>query len=1196
MLTPAWRPLAHVRRLRAVALAAALASLAPAPGAAQRLQFRALTPDDGLAASWVQAIVQDPRGFMWFGTVRGLDRYDGYTLRGYRHDVADSTSLGDSRVNALAFDGSGTMWVGTNAGVSRYDRARDRFNNYPVAGQAVQGLVDDGKGTLWLGASNGLHRLELATGRVSAFGGNTPLATTQVNSVIRATDGTIWVGTQGQGAYAIDPRGTVRAFTRATVGLPGMDVRELAQAADGGIWVATYDAGLVRLDPRSGAVTRHLAHDPRDPASLAGNAIYSIFPARSGQGLWVAIENGGLDYLDFATGTFRHNRADANDETGLNNNSAWAVLEDAAGLVWVGTFGGGVNVSKPNSEAIRRYRSVPGDATSLSGNSVLNFAEDARGALWVATDGGGLDRLEPGSRRFARWTTRNSNLNSDAVLDVVVDRDGAPWVATWAGGVSRFDPASGRFTAYTRESGAIADMSVFSLHLDRAGTLWAGTWQQGLARFDRARGRFERIPLAHDGIGEQVIRDIAETRAGELLLSTEGGGLVILDPRTMKREHYFTRTKGPMALPSDQVEGAVEVEPGIVWVATGGGLVRLDRRAGRAERLTRKDGLPSDAIASVVADASGDLWIGTDRGIARLSPGSRDVKLYTTADGMQGSEFNAGAAFAGRDGTLYFGGSKGFNAIRPAAIVVNRQPPKVVLTGFALFNKPAEVGAEGSPLQAAIGETERLRLSHRQSVFTLEFAALDFAAPAKNAYAYRLDGFDEAWNEVGAQRTASYTGLPPGRYTFRVKAANADGTWNEEGLALPLVITPPFWATWWFRLAAIAAMAWGAWSYLAASRRRRLHLEAMNAQLAAAAERDRAAQQYLERNAEEILAGMERFSAGDLTVALPVASDDVMGRLRAGMNHAIANLREMVRQVHEVLDATVAASQEIHASTEELARGADEQQQQTAQVAGAAEQMASTVATNARHIAAAAELAQQSGADAEAGARVVRDAFAGMEGIVGAVGRSAATVERLGQGSEQIANITRVIEQIADQTNLLALNSAIEAARAGVHGRTFRVVAEEIRKLAESTADATDEIRRLIARTRQDVDGAVEAMRVANSRVDADRALVAEASAALDAIVANSERALESIRQVRASSDEQSASTAHIGENIELIARVTSASSAGTQAIATSIEQLSNFVNDLQLRFERFRIEEEGTGVPGGVLPAAGERVAVPGD
>ena len=733
------------------------ASAAARPLAAQRLQFRYITPDDGLASSWVQAIAQDRRGFMWFGTVRGLNRYDGYTLRTYRHDGADSTSVGDGRVNALYVDSAGTLWIGTDAALSRYDRARDAFVNYTIgtAGerQGVQSLADDGRGTIWIGSGRGVYRLDTTTGKITPFAsGRSPLATALISAAYRDRSGQLWFGTQGQGLFRVTPSsGAIKVFTNETGKpgtIPGNDVREIAQDDAGNIWLGCYGAGLAELDPRTALVTRRYAHDANDPRSLSANGIFAMYPARSGRGLWIAIENGGLEYLDFATNTFQHNRADPNDDSGLNNNSTWSVLEDATGMVWVGTFNGGVNVSKPNSEAIRRYRAMSGDPTSLGGNSVLHFADDARGAVWIATDGGGLNRFSPVTRRFRRFTTTTSNLDADAVLGVAVDTSGGVWVATWGGGLSYFDPKRERFTAFTPKTSNIPDESFFSVHVDRTGAVWGGSFRQGLVHYDRARNRFSRYAMAAAGQSESLIRDIGETRNGELLVATEGGGLVIFDPRTGTKTRYDAATKGDAALASSTVEMAVETEPGVIWIATNSGLDRLDRSTNSVSHFTARDGLPSNVIAGIAPDAAGNLWVTTDRGVSRFTPATRGSKQFSVADGLQASEFLSGSAFVSRDGSLYLGGTKGFNVIRPGEIAENKHPPTVVLTGFQLFNRATPIGIAGSPLTKSITESDELALTYKQSVFTLEFAALDFTAPEKNLYAYKLEGFDPDWNLV----------------------------------------------------------------------------------------------------------------------------------------------------------------------------------------------------------------------------------------------------------------------------------------------------------------------------------------------------------------------------------------------------------------------------------------------------------------
>jgi methyl-accepting chemotaxis protein len=411
-----------------------------------------------------------------------------------------------------------------------------------------------------------------------------------------------------------------------------------------------------------------------------------------------------------------------------------------------------------------------------------------------------------------------------------------------------------------------------------------------------------------------------------------------------------------------------------------------------------------------------------------------------------------------------------------------------------------------------------------------------------------------------------------------VKGSNNDGVWNDQGASIELVITPPFYKTWWFRLLMIAALVGAVWFIVRAATERRRGLERMNAQLAESAEKDRKAQQYLAGNVREMLGAMSRFSEGDLSVTLDARTDDEIGELRRGFNTAVMNIRGMVVQVHEIVRATVAASRHIRASTEQMAHGAQQQIEQAAQVASAAEQMTSAVADNARHIGLVAEMAQRSGHDAQEGGRVVRDTFASMDTIVSTVGASAETVAALGESSLQITKITRVIDQLADQTNLLALNAAIEAARAGKHGRTFAIVAEEIRDLADRTSSSTKAIAEVIRENEQAVRDAVERMGQVSGHLASGRQLVDKAGTALDSIIENSGKVLDSIKQVTQSSEEQAQTTVHIGRNIEMISRVTHEAASGNQAIASSVQELSALIEDLQTRVARFHL---GDGMDG---------------
>ena len=1139
--------------------------------AAQTAQFRQLTPDDGLVASQIGAIMQDSRGFMWLGSLRGLDRYDGYTFAEYKHKSADSTSLADNRVNAIVEDHDRNVWIGTNVGLSRYDRGRDRFVNFrvvPSDSLSVQAIAEV-RGKLLVGTDHGVFEVDERTGKSSPYGGPT-LAGLSTFALYEARNKHVWIGTETGGAFEQDPAtGAMRQWVndKTKPGSPaGKYVRAFQEDPSGAMWVGYYDAGLTRIDPNGTATTYTIAAS--DPLAGASRNIRTIL-AEGTRGLWIGTENGGLEFFDFATRAFKLYRYDPTNPSSINSNSVWALARDQAGSLWAGTFAGGVNITKQNGDAIHRYRSVAGDPRSLSFNSVLSFTEDSHGGMWVATDGGGLNAFDRSTGKFTRYNTHNSNLNSDAVLGVVEDKQGMLWVGTWAGGISRFNPKTGQFTAFTNKNSALASNNIFGLQMDRAGQLWIGTFREGLQRYDPATNRFTTFPIAKT---ESEIRVIREASDGNLLLSSGAGGFSIFDPHTGKATTYLAGKNG---LSANQVNSILETEPGIIYIGTASGLDRLDRRTNTFTHFTDTDGLASAFVSGLALDGKGHLWVSGDRGITRFDPVAKKGKIYTAADGLQGSEFNVGAAYRSRDGMLFFGGTQGFNTLRPDSIVDNTHVPAVAITGFQLFNKPVRIGADGSPLDSSITVSKRIDLTHNQSVFTLEFAALDFTAPQKNQYAYKLDGQDKDWNEVGNQRVAAYTNLPAGSYTFRVRGSNNDGTWNNDGAAIEIHVHPPFWASWWFRtLLVLAAIALARY-LLGAARARRESLERVNVTLAEAADRDRRSQQYLETNVLEVLGAMERFSSGDLAVSLPVEKDDAIGKLRGGFNTAVMNIHSMVKQVRDVLDATVTTSRQIHGQTIELTRGAEEQIDQANLVSGAAAQIAQSVAGNTRTIAEASDIAHQSGAEAHAGGQIVRDTFAGMDDIVSTVTTSATTVAALGESSQQIVAITRVIEQINDQAELLSLNAAIEAARAGVHGRSFAVVAHEMGQLAQKTADATSQIARVIATNQREVDRAVSAMARVGGQVEHGRAMVEKAGGALSGIIENAERMVACIQQVRASSEEQSATTTHITDNVATISQVTHSAVRGNQAIASSVQELSALIEDLQQRVSRFQLKQE---------------------
>ncbi len=443
----------------------------------------------------------------------------------------------------------------------------------------------------------------------------------------------------------------------------------------------------------------------------------------------------------------------------------WTFAEDPAGVIWIGTYGGGLNRWDRVTGQWTHYRHDPADPASLSHDQVWAVTGDRDGALWVGA-AGGLDRLDPATGDFAHYPMA-------PIYSIAQSRDGVLWLATAGQGLGRLDPATGQVQFYPPDPGNPAspsDSFLTTVVEDRQGRLWIGTFSFGL---DLLLPAGERIPLGQPQFS-----------------------------------HYRNDPSNPASLPHNTVLDILEDRAGRLWVATGGGLARLDGETGAFISYGEKDGLPSELIYGIAEDDAGRLWVSSNNGLSRFDPESETFDNYGPADGVQSTEFNQGAALRTADGHLLFGGINGFNYFDPALVRSNPNPPAVALTRFRLFNEVAPIGGD-SPLPQAIGETTAIILPYDDDFFSFEFAALDYSAPQENQYAYQMEGLDKDWNFVGNRRFAGYTSVPPGDYTFRVKASNSDGVWNETGAAVRVVVTPPFWATWWFRLLAATAVIGG---------------------------------------------------------------------------------------------------------------------------------------------------------------------------------------------------------------------------------------------------------------------------------------------------------------------------------------------------------------------------------------------------
>ncbi|HEY1012527.1 MAG TPA: two-component regulator propeller domain-containing protein [Herpetosiphonaceae bacterium] len=823
-------------RCALAALALALLGLAPRAGAQApvplppfnpqtSLRFQRLSVDDGLPSNYVTSILQDQAGFLWFGTASGLARYDGYRFVVYRAEPGDPGSLASSQINGLYQDPAGMIWIATQGGgLNRFDPRTERFTRYEsggpdgVAGASIQAISGDGAGAVWFATGGGeqgyLQRLDLATGAFSRH----PLMCGERRSgrarrvLPDPAGGAVWVVVDELLRFDL---ATGAMTCHVPEGAPEkIDVRTRSRLADvsldpsGRLWLAGSDA-LYLFDPASGAFSPFAP--PADPAArLPAFRMNTVLRNRQGL-LWLGfVTERGLHVFDPAGRAFlRSYQRDATDPASFTTAQVQAMYEDREGLIWTGTAGDGVYLLNPRQMQFTYYRGDPLGNRSFAPAGIQAIHQDPAGVVWIGSTTA-LTRFDPAAGSFKHYTVFSGTLplarpESRIIGDIVPDKAGRLWF-DGIDGLYRFDPRTEHVTALRDvpiEPGAPVDIEQVARGEGESLWLLAGNT---LSAFD--------IPSERFGLRVQLQKAIGRPVGKALTLGIDAAGdpwvggerfLARVDRRTGAVTAYVHEPDKPAGLPNAAVQAIHHDRRGAVWLGTNQGLLRFDPASGAFERIGLREGLGD--VRGILEDELGTLWISSGHGLARLAPASGQLQLYDISDGLQGNQFNLAAAFRAADGTLFFGGTQGLTAFKPAQISPNAAPPPVRLTELRLANEPLAPGGD-SPLRQPIWLADSLTLDHDQTIISLEFAALSFAAPRNNRYRYRLEGLETNWNEVGSdRRIAAYTTLPPGSYLLRVQGSNDDGVWGTEEVALPIVITPPWWATWWFRGALLAAVA-----------------------------------------------------------------------------------------------------------------------------------------------------------------------------------------------------------------------------------------------------------------------------------------------------------------------------------------------------------------------------------------------------
>ncbi|MGH7599156.1 MAG: two-component regulator propeller domain-containing protein, partial [bacterium] len=814
------------------------------------LRLERIPSELGLSQNLITCMMQDHKGFLWLGTKDGLNRFDGYKFVVYQYDAYDSTSLSDNYITALLEDRAGRIWVGTQRGLNWFDRGAEVFHRllprenrggpdsanpnglrHPTI--SFNSIVEDEHGAIWIGTGDGLSRLTLpadakdfTSTRFTHFthdpANPQSLKSPTVNNVAIDGSGAIWL--QASTIYKLVPEGNSGHYTLTAVACAPDD--SLWQAAlddprascriqkgrNGKIWIGG-GAGLICWDARTQRFTpyRFWERPPRDE--------YLLWPGLRGMiedhdGIvWIGTLT-GLVRFDPGTQIFSEYRYQPDNASNLPEHGLTEVLEDQAGVLWFGSNGNGLYRYDPQAErfsqprlSFKRNKGRSGDnkmalwrGASLRG--IYETSDPAPAGLWLGF----------ASNRFYRMNRLNGELTEllsppglpywGWMYSMLQDNSGKAagrstlWIGA-SGGLFRMECRDGRLeqvSYFDPEPDDPRPTDVYKVIQDRNGEIWTTT-KRNLCRLNQATGTFESYGfLLSDDPAARSVSDhvfIHEDRNGDVWLGT-AEGLLRFDAKRKTFQRFRNDPKDRASL-SHNVVRAILDDPSeperYLWVGTaGGGLNRFDRQTEAFIHFTDKDGLPDNVVYAILDDEEGNLWMSTNYGISKFNPRAHTFKNFDAKDGLQDNEFNSSSYFKSPSGELFFGGINGFNAFYPKDIQDNPHAPPVVFTGFQIFNKSISHRTPGSPLPQAISEVGEIILSYEHKVFSFEFAALDFTAPAKNQYAYKMENFDADWQQAGTSRTATYTNLDPGEYVFRVKASNNDGVWNEEGASIKIII------------------------------------------------------------------------------------------------------------------------------------------------------------------------------------------------------------------------------------------------------------------------------------------------------------------------------------------------------------------------------------------------------------------------
>lgn len=757
---------------------------------AQLYYFRHYQVENGLSNNAVICCLQDRRGFMWFGTKDGLNRFDGYAFKVFRHHPQDTGSIGSNFIHSLFEDRDGILWVGTENGLYRYDTSTERFHLLQAAPKGqIRAIQGDLKGNIWFVSGFSLFSYHKASQRLQYFSTEKFFEAT---SLCLAADDNIWVSTADGRLQKHDAQSgafipyDLYSHSKRPV---SRWIERICSTKNGSILVGTSNQGVKLFDIASGSYSDILTYNDDHTEIFVRN-----FLQTAEHEYWIATETGIFIY-NTLSGKAQNLRKMYNDPYSISDNAVYTFCRDREGGIWAGTYFGGVNYYPRQYTPFRKYFPKTGE-NSLSGNVVREIHADRYNKLWIGTEDAGLNKLDPTTQRFTHFQPggTSSSISYTNIHGLLVDGDEL-WIGTFEHGLDVLNIRTGKvIRRFNMQSGlsALKSNFIYCIYRPLAGPIMLGT-TRGAYQYDAARDDFvpfEGLPL--NNWYSCLLRD----KSGIFWAGTYGSGIHCYDPLSGKKSNFRYGENDVHSACSDRINSIFEDSRGRLWFATEGGLCRYNRGENNFTRYTTANGFPSDFILSILEDKQGRLWISSSRGLSCFNPENGRVKTYTRANGLLSDQFNFNSAYKDTCGRMYFGSGKGFISFHPDEFVQNTFTGPVYITGFQVHNRDLPIATVGSPLERSVTCTDNITLGYHQSTFSIDFALLSYTAPEIAEYAYQLEGLDKNWTYLKTNRKAYFTELASGAYTFRVKACNSGGVWSPETTLL-IQILPPWWRSWW---------------------------------------------------------------------------------------------------------------------------------------------------------------------------------------------------------------------------------------------------------------------------------------------------------------------------------------------------------------------------------------------------------------